>query len=193
MDPSLITPFIASIQNVFSTMLQLPVTIKEPHLKREPGTTFDVSGIIGMSGDVVGSVVLSFPKQTAVRLVALFTGTDMAADSPDFPDAIGELSNMVSGNAKGMFSGKRKVQISCPSVVIGSGHTVTRPRDIPCVAIPCSCDCGDFTVEICVQDRSAAPTAAATSLAAKAQGVPAAGGQAAGAPTKPATPVAMTL
>ena len=193
MDPSLITPFIASIQNVFSTMLQLPVTIKEPHLKRESGTTFDVSGIIGMSGDVVGSVVLSFPKQTAVRLVALFTGTDMTADSPDFPDAIGELSNMVSGNAKGMFSGKRKVQISCPSVVIGSGHTVTRPRDIPCVAIPCSCDCGDFTVEICVQDRSAAPTAAAATLAAKAQGVPGGNGASAAAPVKPATPVAMTL
>ena len=165
MDPALITPFIASIENVFSTMMQLPVTIKEPTLKKTPETTYDVSGIIGMSGDVVGSVVLSFPKQTAVRLVTLFTGTEMAPDSPDFPDAVGELSNMVSGNAKGMFSGKRKVQISCPSVVIGMGHTVSRPRDIPCVAIPCSCDCGDFVVEICVQERppaaaSPAPTAA---------------------------------
>jgi chemotaxis protein CheX len=167
MDASYITPFIASIQNVFSTMLQLPVTIGSPSIKNAPAPSYDVSGIIGMSGDVAGSVVLSFPQKTALRLVALFTGTEMKPDNPDFPDAVGELTNMVSGNAKGMFSGKRKVTISCPSVVIGPNHTVARPKDVPCIVIPCSTDCGDFVVEVAIQDRaSAAPAASETTAQA---------------------------
>lgn len=156
MDPAFITPFISSIQNVFSTMMQLPVTIGEPRIKEGPQTTYDVSGIIGMSGDVTGSIVLSFPKATAQRLVALFTGTQLEADSPDFPDAVGELTNMISGNAKGQFTGKKKVTISCPSVVIGTGHTVARPRDVACIVIPCSTDCGELVLEIAIQEKAAA-------------------------------------
>ena len=83
MDPTYITPFIVSVQNVFSTMLNLPVQVKEPRIKTGAESGADVSSIIGMSGDVVGSVILSFPTETARRIVSLFSGTEVAADSPD--------------------------------------------------------------------------------------------------------------
>jgi chemotaxis protein CheX len=159
MDPTYIKPFIASIRNVFSTMLQLPVTVGEPRIKAGNTATYDVSGIIGMSGDVAGSVVLSFPKQTAERIVALFCGQNLTADSPDFPDAIGELVNMVSGGAKAMFK-DRKVSISCPSVVIGPGHQIAKQSEVPCIIIPCATDCGEVVIEVAIQDKTpaAAPT-----------------------------------
>lgn len=168
MDPAYITPFISSIQNVFATMLQLPVTIGEPDIKETPSTTYDVSGIIGMSGEVVGSVVLSFPKATAERVVSLFTGASITSENPDFADAIGELTNMISGNAKGLFSGKKKVSISCPSVIIGVGHTVARPKDVPCIVIPCKTDCGDLTMEIAIQERPVGAPAPANAAGAPA-------------------------
>jgi chemotaxis protein CheX len=166
MDPNFIKPFIASIQNVFSTMLQLPVTVNTPALKTSPGMTYDVSGIIGLSGDVVGSVVLSFPKATAERVVALFCGSPLQISSPDFADAIGELVNMVSGGAKAGFTG-RKVSISTPSVVIGPGHSVAKQTDAPTVVIPCVTDCGELAIEITIQERApaAAPGSAATATA----------------------------
>lgn len=152
MDASFITPFIASIQNVFATMMQLQVSIGNPSIKTDATTTYDVSGIIGMSGDVVGSVVVSFPKETAAACVALFAGQQLPSDHPDFADAIGELVNMISGGAKGMFTGKKKVTISCPSVVVGTGHTVARQKDTPCVVIPCTTDCGDLVIEIAIRE-----------------------------------------
>jgi chemotaxis protein CheX len=166
MDASYIKPFVASIQNVFSTMLQLPVTVNAPRLKEGTTATYDVSGIIGMSGDVVGSVALSFPSETAERVVALFCGSKLEASSPDFADAVGELVNMVSGGAKAMFTGK-KVSISCPSVVIGKAHQIARPTDTPCVVIPCSTDCGELVIEIAIQD-SARRAAGAPAAAAQA-------------------------
>jgi chemotaxis protein CheX len=164
MDAAYIKPFIASIQNVFSTMLQLQVTVQAPYLKAADSPTQDISGIIGMSGDVVGSVVLSFPTSAAENVVALFCGQRLTAGTPDFADAIGELVNMVCGGAKALFRDK-KVSISCPSVVIGAGHTVARQSDVPCVVIPCATDCGTLNIEVSIKERAPAPGATAAAKA----------------------------
>ncbi|QDU72747.1 chemotaxis protein CheX [Mucisphaera calidilacus] len=147
MDSSSITPFVQSTSNVFEMMLQLPVTVGKPELKKEPEPAHDVSGIIGLSGDIEGLVVVSFPTSTAERAVSLFTGETLEATNPDFADAIGELVNMISGGAKAQFEGK-SIQISVPSVVVGTGHTVFGKKDMKGVTIPCSCDIGEFSVEV---------------------------------------------
>lgn len=166
MDPAFITPFISSIQNVFSTMMQLRVDIGAPAIKQDKSPTYDVSGIIGMSGDVVGSVTLSFPMATAKNVVALFAGSPVEPGTSDFADAIGELVNMVSGNAKGQFTGGKKVSISCPSVVVGSNHLVARQKDTPCIVIPCKTDCGDLVIEIVIREAAGASSQAPTQAAA---------------------------
>jgi len=152
MDPALITPFIKSVQNVFATMLQLPVEVEQPSIKDGNTATYDVSAIIGMSGDCVGSVVLSFEEESALRIVALFTGCEVTADSGDFTDAVGELVNMISGGAKALFEG-RKASISTPSVVLGARHVISSQRDMPVIVLPCVTDCGRFAIEIAIQDQ----------------------------------------
>ena len=167
MDAKFIKPFVASIQNVFATMLQLNVTVQPPYLKDDNRPSHDVSGIIGMSGDVTGSVVLSFPQATAENCVALLSGQKFPMGSPDFADAIGELVNMVTGGAKAGFK-DAKCSISCPSVIVGGNHTVARQTDIPCVVIPCSTDSGELFIEISIKaivkaDNAAKPATATAS------------------------------
>ena len=157
MDPAYITPFVSSISNVFETMLQLPVNVGSPAIKNTGAPTYDVSGIIGMTGDVEGTVVLSFPTSTAERAVTLFTGMELKADHEDFADAIGELVNMVSGGAKAQFNGKN-VGISTPTVIVGSQHNVYGRKEMTTIEIPCSSDVGDFNVEVAML----LPTASAT-------------------------------
>jgi len=165
MDAAYITPFIAAIKNVFSTMLQLDVQIGQPSIKNDVATTYDVSGIIGMSGDVVGSIVLSFPQETALNAVARFLGSRPTVDSPDFADAIGELTNMVSGNAKGMFAGDRRVSISCPSVVVGMAHIIAKQKDTPTIVIPCKTDLGALAIEVSIRESAKKPATPAAASA----------------------------
>ena len=155
MDPAYITPFVGSISNVFETMLQLPVTVGTPSVKASGAPSYDVSGIIGMTGDVEGTIVLSFPTATAERAVALFTGMELESTHEDFADAIGELVNMVSGGAKAQFTGKN-VGITTPSVIVGSDHSVFGRKDLTTVEIPCSCDIGEFNVEVSMLQTTAA-------------------------------------
>jgi chemotaxis protein CheX len=159
MDATLIAPFISSIQHVFSTMFQLPVEVGNPSIKKGSECTHDVSGIIGMSGEFQGSVVLSMPGDTAVAVVALFTGEKYDTNSDDFADAVGEIINMVCGNAKAAFQ-RKNVSISCPSVVVGPKHRVSSQSDIPCVLIPCSTDCGELVLEVAIKPVAAEAAAA---------------------------------
>ena len=157
-DSQFIIPFVESVNNVFETMLQLEVAVSPPSIRTD-NTSQEISGIIGMSGDVEGTVVLGFPAATAERAVGAFTGMEIAADHEDFADAVGELVNMVSGGAKAKFTGKR-VSIGCPSVVIGEHH-VAGPKGIPTIHIPCSCDLGEFSVDVTLRAAAADQGAAA--------------------------------
>jgi chemotaxis protein CheX len=159
MDPRYISPFITSVKNVFSTMLQLDLHIGDPTIKSSRGTEHDVSGVIEIAGPVTGVVVLSFPTDTAQRVVALLTGEELPSDADGFGDAIGELASMVSGGAKSHFP-DADVTLSTPSVVSGKGQDLPTPQDAPCVVIPCSSECGDLAIEVALQTPSAAPAKA---------------------------------
>lgn len=165
MDPVCIKAFVTSIKNVFQTMLKVDVKVGDPQVKTTQTASYDISGIIGMSGDAAGVVVISFPTATAEQCVACLTGMPMKATDPDFADAIGELVNMVSGGAKALFGGT-DAQISCPSVVSGPNHVVRTPRDTPCIAIPCSTKCGELMIEVAIRFAKGAPSEVAEAPAA---------------------------
>ena len=153
----LIVHFITSIREVLRTMANVTVTVGAPALKKTPLTSYDVSGIIGFSGQFVGSMVLSFQQSTAEAIVNSFAGMPIAPNSPDFADAVGELANMIAGSAKTSFGGG--TNISVPSIVMGPGHTVARLHDVPCLIIPCHTAAGDFAVEVNIKPLHAAPPA----------------------------------
>lgn len=166
MDASYVMPFVESTRTVFSTMIGLEVTCQQPVLQCTiPSAKSDVSGIIGLSGDVMGVVVLCLPMDSALRIVEKFTGEAFAPDSEDFGDAIGEVVNMISGAAKAKFEGK-SVNISCPSVVVGAGHQVKQMSDAACLQIPCETECGPFAVEVCMKEVVDASKATAANASA---------------------------
>ncbi len=165
MDTSYIPPIMKSLTHVFSTMLNLNVELGKATLSPDPTAAHDVSAIIGFSGEYRGSLVLAFPTVVAERVVALFIGEETSPESDDFSDAIGELANMVAGNAKVGFEG-RKVMISCPSVIMGASHRIRQSKDMPVVQIPADCECGKFIIEVSLKSEEASD--ASTSLAQSA-------------------------
>ena len=145
-NPKLIVPFVNSVRAVFSTMVGVATTVGRPHLKTQPATSYDVSGIIGFSGEVTGSVVVSFQMEAAAKLVNAFAGAEIDPEGPDFADAVGELANMIAGSAKKDLGAA--ANISVPNVVIGAGHHVARLSGVPCLVIPCTTPVGNFAVEV---------------------------------------------
>jgi chemotaxis protein CheX len=141
----LVVHFVRSVHGVLNMMAHTKVNVGKPYRKTDPTATHDVSGIIGFSGKFVGSMVLAFKQETAIALASAFAGVEVSPDSPDFADAIGELANMIAGNAKKNFSG---TLISVPSVVMGSAHIIARLQHAPSIVVPCETSVGSFAVEV---------------------------------------------
>jgi chemotaxis protein CheX len=152
-NPQLVVPFMNAVREVFKKMAGLDIKVERPFLKTSASPAYDVCGIIGFSGQITGSVVLSFSDAAASKLVEAFAGTAFPRDTPDFADAIGELANMVAGSAKQHLGAA--ASISVPSVVIGSGYTVASLSGLPCLVIPCNSPHGAFAVEVCIKRNGA--------------------------------------
>ena len=159
MDVKFINAFVESIQNVFSTMVHTDVSIGRPSLRSAQIASSEVSGVIGLSGDVQGSVVLSFSGDVACKVASKFAGVEMTMKSDDFCDAIGELANMVAGDAKKSCTGCN-ASISLPSVIVGPGHTVSQSKFSRYLVIPCTTDLGAFNVEIALTTGKESATSA---------------------------------
>jgi chemotaxis protein CheX len=150
MDVRFINPFVQSVKRVFETMVHVKMTVGRPYLKPDSPTAADVSGIIGFSGDAAGAVVISFPKDVACKAASNFAGIDIDEKHADFADAIGELANMVAGNARKEFT-DLNIRISLPSVVIGEQFLVSNSKTTPRIIIPCKCELGEINVEVAME------------------------------------------
>jgi chemotaxis protein CheX len=65
----------------------------------------------------------------------------------DVLDTIGELVNIIAGNAKKGLEQYRLV-ISLPTIVSGEGHQVAWPAAIPIVGIPFALSAGKFMLAV---------------------------------------------
>ena len=113
MDVRYINPFLAAVKNVFDTMIGIPFTLEKPNLKQDLAPLFEISGIIGISGEVRGCVVISLSKGVALQLSSALLDEQLTEIDEDCTDAIGEIANMVAGDAKKDFP-KVNTMVSVP-------------------------------------------------------------------------------
>ncbi len=149
MDAKYINPFLVAVKNIFDTMLSVPFTLGKPALKKEPVPDHEVSSIIGLSGDVTGCVVINLSRELALRLASALLDETITEIDEDATDAIGEIANIIAGNAKTDFP-EGHTSISVPSVVIGK-HKIRYPQGIPVITIPCTTDSGALVIDLAIK------------------------------------------
>jgi chemotaxis protein CheX len=149
MDVKYINPFVEAVKKLFNTMIGVPFKLGKPSLKEDHVPGYEISGIIGLSGTVSGCVVINLSKDIALQLVSALTGDEVTELDDDCTDAIGEIANMIAGNAKTDFPSEG-TSISVPSVVVGK-HNVTYPSGLPIIAIPCITDKGELVIEVALK------------------------------------------
>lgn len=146
-----INPFLKASINLFQDYLNLQLESRKPHLLEDPQDLEEVSGIIGLAGETVGAVVLSFSRETAISVVSRLSGKSYNALSNEVLDGVGELVNIIAGNAKKDLLDFRIV-ISLPGVIVGSSYRIHWPEGTPVIAIPFDSEAGAFSVNVSLRD-----------------------------------------
>lgn len=145
-----INPFIESIESVFDTMLNTPITRLQARATKD-GSIHQgdwLTSIIGISGEASGAVALSFPKATALQLAGKFLTCDIKEVNGEVTDAISELANMVGGSAKAKFELDPPPELSLPTVVAGHDYKTRFPTKSVWVEVPFSSPAGEFLMEV---------------------------------------------
>ena len=78
-------------------------------------------------------------------------GDDIEDIIQDSIDAVGEICNMISGQARAGLAGMNiMLQGSTPSVIVGNKHSISHAPGVAVVAIPFATESGNFTLEFCL-------------------------------------------
>ncbi len=142
-----INPFIASLSNAFRTMLNCEVHRGQLMLKGQQTNRYGISGIIGLSGNAVGMVVLSLSDEVAKRATSAMLLCETDEIDADVIDAVGELTNMVAGAAKAELA-EFDLRVSLPNVVTGEDHAIRFPSNVTPICVPFSTEWGDLVLEV---------------------------------------------
>jgi chemotaxis protein CheX len=147
-----INPFIKATLETFASMVRVKAVPGKVRLKAGDPLSYDISGIIGLSGGAKGSVALSFPRQTAYAIVRAFSGSPEVGDA-EVIDAVGELANIIAGAAKKDLS-QHSISISLPTVVTGKDHGINGPVDTVNMVVPFECEHGRFDLALSFKSLS---------------------------------------
>lgn len=152
MDVLLINPFINATLNVLETMAFITVTPGKPYVKKDNLAVGDVTGILGLTGIANGTIAVTFEEKCILTIVSNMFGEAMEMLNDEISDAVGELTNMISGQARRELEQMGKVfKAAIPSVVTGKNHSIRHYSEGPQIAIPFNTDGGNFTIEVCFE------------------------------------------
>jgi chemotaxis protein CheX len=150
MKAEFINPFLEATVSVLKTMAFLEPIPGNPYIKKGGAASGDISGIVGITGEAEGSLCLSFSKACILFIISKMLGEEQKEINEDVKDAVGELTNMISGDSRRRLQEiGHSFQGAIPSVISGPGHEVKHITRGPILSIPFSTQAGDFIVEVC--------------------------------------------
>ncbi|TWT64318.1 chemotaxis protein CheX [Rubinisphaera italica] len=142
----IINPLLASTKDVFEMMLDCTPTRSGLSLKTKNSPEYELSAVIGITGNALGTIVLSVKKQTALNIYESMLGTKAEEIDREVMDAIGEITNMIAGAAKAKLE-SLSLSISIPNLISGKGHEVHYPTGVTPICLSFDSDMGSFCVE----------------------------------------------
>ncbi len=153
-DVNFINPFLNAVLHVLSTMAHVDAKPAAPYLNKDRKAVGDVTGIIAISGYTEGTISLTLSEGAIVKIVNNMLFENYTEINDDIVDAVGELTNMIAGQARAQLSQQgMSFDASTPAVVKGKGHTIDHITSAPILSIPFSLDEGDLVVEVAFADN----------------------------------------
>jgi len=124
-----------------------------PHfLDKETSSEWDISGIIGLTGEARGAVVISMNDDLAIKITGKLTGKMHKVLYDEVVDAVGELINIIAGNVKQELEDAFRLVISLPTIVKGKEHSINWPTtQARVICIPFTVGPDSFALSIALE------------------------------------------
>lgn len=142
-----INPFLKAVSNTFKTMLAAEAQRGDLMLGNAKKRQFPISGLIGLSGEASGMVVINLSTEVALKVASTMLMEEINEVNEDVLDAVGELANVIAGQAKAELE-QYNLSVSLPNVITGEGHEIRFPSATPPLVVPFKTDFGPLRLEV---------------------------------------------
>lgn len=144
-----INPILQAVTDVLLKMAQVEVEPGKPYVNLARTAAGDVTGVIGLTGDMTGVLSVTFEKAVILKITNAMLGENYTEIDENIADAVGELTNMIAGQARMHLSTDGiHLKAATPSVITGKGHVISHISPAPILSVPFSTAYGAFVTEI---------------------------------------------
>lgn len=150
-----VNPFIEAAMKVVNQITGIEVRRGHLSYKARVEPSYGVSIIIGIYGYLVGQIVYSFDNTLAEKIVdKLLVGKSPQEKKIMFIDTLGELANMMTGNATSLLNDRKDLalQITTPAIAMGERISVSLvPK--PALVLGLYTQFGRIEISIAVEEQ----------------------------------------
>ena len=148
-----INAFLAPAKMVWDRELGQTLEFDTAEIATDQFTSEDVTAIIGISGKLEGTVLYGFPQDTVKAVVATMVGEDAEGVTDELGlSALGEIANMITGNAATKLAQEGyPCDISPPVIIEPMGSRFTTLGG-PQILVKFKSDLGMLTVRISLNE-----------------------------------------
>lgn len=148
-----VNPFVGAAFHVLKEIFGMEPVKGTLDIRRELFTSQQCNVIVGVTGKIEGQVVYGMNLVTADRIASQMLGQPVKTFDHLAASAIGELANMITGNAGGRLSELGYLcQITPPSIVRGTNVKIST-LCIPSLVVPIELPLGTIEIAVSLQER----------------------------------------
>ncbi len=154
MKAEFVNPIYRAASDVLKSMLELDV--KRGNLARgdELISGNEANVAIGVTGDLSGSILFSFDRDMAISMVESMSGMEVDELDKFVTSALGEVANIISGNAATFLQNEGyDCDIVPPRVIIGENKSLSMATDTVLI-IPLHTEMGEFDINLAIWANS---------------------------------------
>lgn len=148
-----INSFYVATQEVFRLMLDLEVRRGDIKVVEGMVGSQEANVVLGITGDLSGAVLFGFTDEMTLEMVKIMSGIKMHKIDNFVSSALGEVANIVAGNALTNLSRHEcSCDIAPPQVIIGRYKSISLANK-KAILIPLETNIGKFDISLFLSEK----------------------------------------
>jgi len=148
-----INSFYKATQDVFQLMLDLEVKKNGIKVIDDMVSSRYANAIIGVTGDLKGTILFSFTKEMTLEMVNIMSGMSMNEIDHFVSSALGEVANIIGGNAITILTSHNFIcDIVPPQIFIGEYKSISMANK-KALQLTLGTHIGEFDISIFLTEK----------------------------------------
>ncbi|MGF7185853.1 chemotaxis protein CheX [Desulfitispora alkaliphila] len=147
-----VNPFFKATNEVFNLMLSVETEKGELSVVEDMVSSKEANVVLGVTGDLRGNILFSFPKEMALEMVKIMSGMEMNEIDSFVSSALGEVANIIGGNAiTNLSENNYTCDIVPPQIFVGQYKSLSMASG-KALLVPLKTDIGQLDLHIFLKE-----------------------------------------